>query len=93
MHNDNAGTATRIDTSIAVSTTTAYALRIYCEPNGTTIYISVENLSSGVVFETSITTNIPANTTFLSWIQHISNNATAAAVTCGFLDLYIESNN
>ena len=49
------------------------------------------NLSSAVQVSGSLTTNIPANTTFLAPSVWITNNATAAAATMDFVSTYVET--
>lgn len=91
MYNDAAGAATRVDTGISPSTTTVYCLRIYCEPNGSTIYISLEDMGGSTVYEASTATDIPGSTTLLTWIQHMSNNATSSAIIHEFVEIYAET--
>lgn len=93
MYNDAAGTATKINTSIAISTAALYCLRVYCAPNQSTVYISFEDIGAGTVFETNTTTDLPANTTFLTWILHIANNATASNCAIEMVQVYSETDN
>ena len=85
MRNDGTGTATKVDTGIAIDTTTTYAVRIFCPSNGAGIYITFADLQpGGAVYEAYVTTDIPSNTTLLTWQIMLGNNATASAVTLGF---------
>ncbi len=94
IHNDGSGTATAVDTGIAAgSTTTYYELRVFCPPNGTTVGVSLQDLGSGTIFEASITTDMPANTTLLTPQLHMSNGGTAAAVNVDLMGAYMEVDN
>jgi hypothetical protein len=53
---------------------------LFSAQNGGSIGWRVTNLSTGAQTNGSLTTNIPANTTFLSLMHWITNNATAAAI-------------
>jgi len=99
MHNDGAGTATKVTLGASWPRPTAntqfYELRLFVAPNTTTFYWSLENLdpANNLIVEGSVTTNIPSNTTLLSPQVWINNAAQAAAVAIDVSSLYIETDN
>lgn len=90
MFNDGSGTATKVNTSIAPTTTDIYELRVFCEPNGTEIIVSLEVIG-GAYFQSTQTTKLIPSTTFVSPFTCINNNAQAAAVAFDFISHYVES--
>lgn len=99
MHNDGSGTATKETlnggTGLPCKTTAAdfYEFRIYAPSNGSTVYYSIENISTGVYYEGSVATDLPANIQGLSYQLGYTNNATASVVSFDLSSLYIESEN
>jgi fructose-specific component phosphotransferase system IIB-like protein len=96
MHNDGAGTATKIDlgANFPESTNTDfYELALYCAPNGTTVFYEVVNLTTGIETSGSITTNLPLNTQLLAWQLWRHNVATGVAVGVDISSVYIETDN
>jgi len=94
FNNDGAGTATATDLGVSFPATTAnvvYEARIYCAPNGGTVFYSLERLDSAAFTEGSVNTDIPANTTLLSPQLWMNNGATAAAVAVDLIGQYIET--
>lgn len=69
-----------------------FEARIFCKPNGTTIYYSLEVLG-GSLYEGTTTTTLPANTTFLSPQIWTNNGATALACGIDVVSQYIETDN
>jgi hypothetical protein len=67
MHNDGAGTCTKIDLGAsfpANNTTAVYEFMMFASPNGSSVYYRVVRLDTGAVAEGEITTDLPASTTF-----------------------------
>ncbi len=94
MHNDNAGTCTKINLGAsfpANSTTSVYEFMMFAAPNGSSIFYRVERLGTSSVAEGEITTNIPASTTFLTRHEYMNNGNTAAAVVLEVARIYIET--
>ena len=95
MHNDGAGAATKDALTGTFPprdiNTTMYEARIYCAPNDTTVYYSLEVLNGGSLFEGSTNTNIPSNTTFLSPQIWTNNGTTALAAGIDVVFQYIET--
>lgn len=96
MHNDGSGVATEIDLGANfpcdTRSTDLYDVRFYCAPNGSSIFYRVERLNTGDVATGEITTDLPANTSFLCAYIQRRNGATALAVAFDFCSLYVESN-
>ena len=93
-HNDGSGTVTKIDmgASFPVSSlTNLYTFYIHSAQNGSSIWVRAVEEVSGAVFEQEITTNIPANTTFLSVRNYANNGGTASAVAYDCSGVYLET--
>jgi hypothetical protein len=85
-------TSTKTNTSITPSTSEIYEVRVFCPPNGSTIYVSIEAIGAGTYFETSFTgANLPSNTTLYGPFIYISNGVTAAAVAIDVINFYCET--
>lgn len=95
MHNDGSGTATKTDTTLAKPTanTEFYEFRLFCKPNDTTVYWSLEILNGGSIVEGSFTTDLPSNTTMLAPQMWCNNNAQNAPVAIDMSQVYVETDN
>lgn len=92
MHNDGAGTATRIDTGIAINATSFLELAIFSPPSAATLTIQLINLSTGATFSTSPVADLPATNTLLNAVNAWrTNNATASIVALDLASLYVET--
>lgn len=94
MHNDGAGTATKIDlgSNAARNTTSVFDLFIFSRPNGSTIGVRIINISTGVVvYEGTLASDLPTSTTFLR--VHAGNGPAATATQQQFElnRLYLEN--
>lgn len=86
MRNDGSGTATKVDTGIAVSNTNVYMARMYCKPNDTNMYAALYDYANNVIYDSgAISTDLPTTSTDLRWYTYISNNATASAAAIDLL--------
>jgi hypothetical protein len=96
MHVDTTTTATKdtIAGQPTLATGAAYDAYIYARPNDTTVYYRLENALTGtVIIDSSATTTLPLNTTFLYGVAAIGNiTATAGLAGIGINRLYIETN-
>lgn len=88
-----APTVTNLGASFPVNTTSLYELVLYSASNGTSIGYRVTNISTGTQMSGSMTTNIPASTTFLAPQHWITNNTSSAAAVLSFSGWYLESDN
>jgi hypothetical protein len=88
-----APTVTGLGASFPVDTTSLYELILFSAPNGSSIGWRVTNLSTGAQTSGSLSTNIPAQGTFLNPVLWVTNNATAAAAIIETAGWYLESDN
>ena len=88
-----APTVTNLGSSFPVNTTDLFELIIYCPEDGSTITYRITDETTGVQTTGSISTNIPAATTFMAPLLWITNNATAAAAILSFNGWYLQSDN
>ena len=95
IHNDGSGTAVKEPiTGIGLATYNAYDAYIYCKPGDTTAYYRLDDITAGVTLvDTSVTGDLPVNTTMLNAVCAIGSgsNAGAAAASIGLNRMYIES--
>lgn len=70
-----------------------YEARIFCPPNGNTVFYSLEILGTSTMFEGSTNVNLPANTTLLGPQIWTNNGATALAAGIDVVNQYIETDN
>jgi hypothetical protein len=93
MHNDGSGTATKIDLGANFPgntlSTDVYEVQIYCKPNSASVHYSVLRVNTGDFTEGEITSNLPANTQFLSTQIWTANVSTAAAAAIDIFYQYI----
>lgn len=88
-----APTVLDLGATFPVNTTSLYELILFSAPNGSSIGYRVTNLSTAATTSGSLTTNIPATTTFLAPMHWITNNATNSAAILDFGGWYLESDN
>lgn len=93
MYNDGSGTATKVDLGVSIGITSIFCLRIFCLPNDSNIYVSVEDLGAGtVLIDTTLTSDIPSSTTFMSYIAHLSSTDTNGTPVLVLASIYAETN-
>ena len=94
------GNGTAINRTLISGTTPltvgqGYDFTLYSPPNGSVIYYRLVNINTGaVIVDSSTSTNIPLNTTFLGPQVTMSNgtaNITAGQVAIDVNRIYIES--
>ncbi len=77
------------------STGQAYDFYMFAKPNDSTIYYRLDNLNTGAILsDSSITTTVPAATTFMGSVIGMSNgtaNTVASTVAIGVNRIYVES--
>lgn len=96
FYNDGSGTASSSDMGASFPAKTAnvvYEIRIFCPPNGSTIYYSIERLDSAAFAEGSVTTDIPAATQLLSPQIWANNGVDNSAVALAVVSQYLETDN
>jgi hypothetical protein len=87
----SAPTVIALGANFPVNTTNLYELVLFCAPNSSGVGYRVTNLSSNLNTSGTITTNQPANTTFLTPAVWVTNNAQAAAAAMDFVSVYVET--
>lgn len=82
MHNDGSGTATKIDlgSSFPKTDNVVYRVVFTSATNGSIVDYEVTRLDSAATASGTLSSNLPANTTFLHPALSFGNGATAAAV-------------
>lgn len=88
-----APTVVALGANFPVNTTDVLELELACAPNSAGVGYRVRNLSTGAETSGTITTNQPANTTFLAPSLAITNNATASVVSLRHYYWTAESDN
>ncbi len=91
LSTNNVPAATKVDTGFAQSTTELYELRVFCKANDTNVYVSLQALNAGTLFEATVTLTLPPSTQFLTPILWLNNGTTAAACAVDFVSTYLES--
>lgn len=94
MNNDGSGTATKTDlgSDFPANTQDAiYELTLFAPPNETFVKWRVKRLDTGTEASGTISTDMPAAATFLTWHAHVNNGGTAAAVILDIYRVYIET--
>lgn len=95
VHNvtGTAPTVVALGSDFPVNTTNVMELHVAVQPNGGGFGYRIRNLTSGLETSGSITTNQPANTTFLTPIMWITNNASTGQPAFRFYKWTLESDN
>ena len=94
MHNDAAGTCTKIPlgSNFPVNEPTAvFEFMMFAPPNGSSVFYRVVRLDTGHIAEGEITTDLPTSATFLTRHEYMNNGGTAAAVILEVCRIYIET--
>lgn len=96
MYNDGSGTATKVDTGIAMATSDVICFRMFSPSGSGKVYFSVQKLNgAGTPFtaDTGVSTDVPAATTGLAIQNWCNNGATASAIDPHWMNYYIETDN
>lgn len=94
IYNDGSGAPTKVDLGTDFPITVAanlLTLVICAAPNDSSIGVRVVNEVSGVALEYSLTTDIPAATTFLSVRNFLHNGGVAASVAYDCSGVYLDT--
>jgi hypothetical protein len=96
INNDASGAATKSDlgANFPFDVDLVYEIHLACKPNDSAIYWGLRNLSSGNSTSGSVSSDLPANTVFLSLIQWVNNGvggSGAYATTQGVMQMYGET--
>ena len=96
MRRTGTGTVQKVDLGIAkTNTTDVFDLTMWSAPNGSSIGVRIrrytaENAAT-TLLDTSYTTDIPANTVFLTRHFQVRNGTTAAATSVDLMRMYTQS--
>lgn len=98
MHNDASGTCVKETISgqgTLATNLTGYDAYIFCAPNDSTVYYRLDRVDTGAtICDSSVTTDLPVNTTMLT-AQCIMSNGTANIVVAdariGIIKMYVET--
>lgn len=89
----NTSTSTKIDTTVAVNTTTIYDFYMYTPPNNGTVYFELRNAVTNAVLKTSSeTSNLPASTVFMYMQSQIQSVTGTTPKLLALNRMYCESN-
>ena len=94
MHNDASGTATKVDTGIAVPTvdrTNVYEIALFVPPNSTTVGWQVTLLNTGATASGTVSADIPAVNTLLGPRGYMSVGGTSSVIGISMMSTYIET--
>lgn len=94
--NDAVGSASRVNlgANFPISVNSVFDLTMFSAPNSGVIGYRVDRLDADVAPATgTLTTDIPASTTFLAPHVWINNGGTAAAVQMDLMRIYLETDN
>ncbi len=87
-HSSGGGSVTTIDTGIARNTGSVFQAVFLSERGSGTIEVSIEDLVSGAIYSTTISTNLPSASTpllFATTSRHPSNTQNGISVVDGWL--------
>lgn len=96
MHRTGTGTTTKVDTGFAkgvADNTEMYELVMYAPPNSDNVQVTFIRLSDNAIFNHTITTSLPANTTLMSPRGQYSVGGTSSVIGYSLGSLYIETFN
>lgn len=92
LTNDGSGACTATDLGANFPATTAnviYEARLYCKPNDTVVYYSLERFDSVQFTEGSASSNLISNTIQIFPQFSVNNGSTAAAVAMDLVSMYL----
>lgn len=97
IHNDATGTATKIALGASFpKPTTAdsaiYDLTLTCAPGASSVSYVVREMISGATASGTISADMPASTTLLSWGSQMSAGGTSTAISLVVFGIYLEYN-
>ncbi len=94
MHNDNVGTATKEILPDQPANTQGYDMYIFAKPADTTVYYRLVDINTGLeIVSSSVTTDLPINSTNMAVFALMSNGANTAvnSAQIGVNRIYIET--
>lgn len=92
MHNDASGTATKINTTIAVNATDVLDFFCFAPPNSSSIFFELRNAMTGALLASATaTTDLPVNTTMLTARASLRAPTSVTARQLSINKMYIET--
>jgi len=98
MHNDATSTCTKINLGASfpvptVDRTSLYQCDLWCPPNDTKLYYTVTDLISGATVSgnTGVSTDLPANTTYLAERGWMSVGGTSSVIGISFVGYHFQT--
>lgn len=92
MYNDASGTATKINTTIAVNATDVLDFFCFAPPNGTEVHFELRNAMTGALLASATaTTDLPVNTTMLTARASLRAPTSVTARQLSINKMYIET--
>lgn len=94
IHRSGTAAATKVDTGIekaVADTTEMYEVAIFTSPSDSNIYVQFTRLSDNTVFNHTISTNKPADTTLIAPRGYYSVGGTSSVIGYALSSLYIET--
>lgn len=95
MRKEGGGAVVKTDLGVAYGNNQTFDLIMFCAPNGSQVYVTVRQHNfdgtSTTLLDTSYSTSIPLNTTFLARRHDIRNGASAAVMNFDMVRSYVES--
>ena len=94
MHNDGAGTATKIDLGASwpvptTDRTSVYEIHVYAPPNSSNVYYTVLDLVNDLEASGTLTTNIPGTTTAMNPHAQFSVGGTNSVIGIAIYGAYV----
>lgn len=96
-HNDNAGTAVKVDLGASFPVPTVdredvYEISLYCEPNSSSFDWQVKNLATSAVISGTVSSELPTSTDALSPRGWVSVGGTSSVVGFAFMSARVTTN-
>lgn len=95
MHNDASGTCTKVPTGLTrsnVDQSQLYLMTIECDPNASTVDVTVTDVVAGATFTTTISTDLPASNAFLTPRGYCSVGGVSSNVGYALMGFASETN-
>lgn len=94
MHNDGSGSATMVALGAnfpARATDNVYEILLQSVANSGTVSYSITDIATGNVATGSTSSDLPSNTTFLTFVAWANNGSTASKASFGFMQIIGET--
>lgn len=97
FHNDGSGTCTKVNLGSNFPVPTSDRTKLYnmffqCEKNTNAVYYKITDIATGNTTDGTVSTNLPANDTFLGIRSIVSVGGTSSVIGISLVNLYVECN-